>query len=567
MTRQIRFEIRPNGHQIELLLRGTGFPQNGAGYPRVLPALNAADIDAFRTGTIPFPTFQALGDTVSRWFLDPELRPLTGTWLSGTDLLQLVFAVDQELDSKLGDLPFELLEINGVPLAMHEKVRSVVHLLPKVGTKADSSQILSFPMRVLIVRSNPRDAGGRVPPGSPLRDAILDIARERFGAAERVKVDLLSSEAGAQVSGPPTFKKFRDKLEQDEYDVLVYLGHGDVQDVVPGAPPASLLQFESDDPRVHEPVVSRQLANVLHRQPIPVVLLAGCMTAAVPGDGDLTELPTWMRGNQGMAQALVNSESGVSVAVGMRANVDSTDATSFLKKFFRSLLIGAHGNVEAAVSEGRRELYVGSAYSSSWAAPVAFSSLEPEPLLGYLAQKDPGIVPTNEMNVNLEGRRLLWTFLANQPPPRAPYLATAVQENRAALLAAVRKEGAALYPELSDQIQPGTQLEVPVILDGPMTLSKLRFKISCPSGINVTGFKASAGLLGAGFSLWVNTSIPETGLITAPVVATMPNGIIFTLELKVAADARGAYGISIEIFDTDCMNAHWPGSNAVIVVP
>jgi hypothetical protein len=113
MTKQIKFEIRPNGQNLQLLLRGEDFPQNGKAYERPLPVLNAADIDAFRSGKIPYATFQALGDTVSRWFLDPDLRPLTETWLNSPNPLQLVFAVDQELESKLGDVPLELLEANG----------------------------------------------------------------------------------------------------------------------------------------------------------------------------------------------------------------------------------------------------------------------------------------------------------------------------------------------------------------------------------------------------------------------------------------------------------------------
>src|SRR5262249_18423587 len=127
-------------------------------------------------------------------------------------------------------------------------------------------------------------------------------------------------------------------------------------------------------------------------------------------------------------------------------------------------------------------------------------------------------------------------------------------------------EGAALYPEISDLVQPGTVVNVPVVLDGPMTLSRLQFKISSTAGISVSRIVASPGLTGSGFKLWADTASPETALINSLAAAALPNGVVFTVEVRVAADAKGVCGLGIEVFDTDSVNAHWPGSNAVIVM-
>jgi len=151
------------------------------------------------------------------------------------------------------------------------------------------------------------------------------------------------------------------------------MGHGDVFQVYQGLPPVNVLQLESDDGSVHITVPSDQLAIQLHERPVPVVLLIGCLTAAdIPPDmkeGVASLIPQWMRGVQGLAQALVNSESGVQLAVVRVYMLETTDATRFLNAFFKESIGNSAGNVEAAVHAARLELRFGTAGSYSCLLP------------------------------------------------------------------------------------------------------------------------------------------------------------------------------------------------------
>ena len=319
MSRDYRFEIRPNGRKdVQVIFRGQGQPEVGTPFPRTIPTLNPDQIDSFRRGEVRPSEVEELSEKVSDWLLSTDLRPMLALLISDPNPLRLVFAIDGSLQPTFGDVPIELLRVDpgSEHLVIHAHVASILHLLPKVGGSGGSAATLDWPMRILLVRSNPGDLGGRVPPATRLCGEIVALGKQQFGQG-RVQVDLLSSEAGA--AGPPTWEGFRKAVQQAQYHVLVYLGHGDVQQLHEDLPPLSQLLFESDDPAVHEPVNSKRLASVLRSHPIPVVVLAGCLTAAQPDAGSLANLSAWMRGNQGVAQALVNSEAGVTFSVGMRS--------------------------------------------------------------------------------------------------------------------------------------------------------------------------------------------------------------------------------------------------------
>jgi hypothetical protein len=511
---------------------------------------------------------EELSRTISAWLFDPDIRPLVRNWLTEKDL-QLVFSVDQALQAQLGEVPIELLQADAPHhLVVDSHVKSIVHLLPKVGVPPDATIGLDWPFRVLIVRSNPSDiSNGRVPAAEPFRQKILAIAANRFGPGH-VDVDLLSSEAGAATIGLPTFQRFRESLDISDYDVLVFLGHGDIEQVHPDMPPISLLHFERDG-RLHDPINSRQLAAVLHRRRVPVVVLAGCLTAAAPGDPELDGLPIWMRGNQGMAQALVNSESGVAFAVGMRCRVEAEDALTFVDKFFTSLLQTNRGDVERAVYEGRYELSVLKPFTASWAAPMAFTSLRPEPLLPYMI-KDPIFRQSENMKMDLKTRAtVIWPLLAEQKlAMRSPALAAVAKANRDSLAAGVLQTGAMLLPELVDGAQPGTTATVSVTFDGALTLKQFQGKFIVGPGLKVAAVRGARPLLDAGFRVWSNSTDPGSFLILSSAGATaLPKGSILELDVGIQPEARGVCLVDLEAVATDAVQPFWAGHNAVIVLP
>ena len=563
------FEIRPNGNDLKVILRGESQAAAGNGFNRNLPNLDPRSMDSFRMGKLDPLAMARLSDDVSRWLFDPDLRPTVQNWLRANSDLRLVFSVDEDLQSRLAEVPIELLQTDSVQhLAVHNRVKSLVHLLPKVGTPPDATTGQDWPFRVLIVRSNPTDVNnGKVPPADQFRQKILTVAGTRLGPGY-VEVDLLSSEAGAVTLGPPTFQQFRDTLETLEYDVLVFLGHGDIEQIHPDLPPLSLLHFETEG-HLHDSINSRQLAALLQRHPVPVVLLAGCLTAAGPGDPEVEQLPVWMRGNQGMAQALVNSESGVAFAVGMRCQVDVNDTLAFVERFFVSLLLRHKGNVEMAVSEARASLYLLKPLTSAWAAPMAFTSLRPEPLLEYMT-KDPVCEQSIAMRMELKTRAtLIWPLLTEQKPAsRSPALTNVVRANRDSLAAAVLQTCAMLLPELVDAAQPGSTVTMPVTFGGALTLKHFEGRINLGAGLAPVGIKAAKPLLDAGFKIWFNPNDSTSFFIWSKAgPAQLPAGTIFEIEIAVQPEARGTCVVDLLAVDTDARLPYWAGSNAVIVLP
>jgi len=564
---QVTFEIRPNGATVEITMRGEGFPQAGQVFPRPVPNVAANDLDVFRTGDAKPKEIDDLQKQVSDWLLSHDLKPVIDQWLQPRpERLRMVFSVDSRVQLALDDLPFELIRTDpgSDPVVVQPQIESFVYLLPKVRTLV-STATLDWPMRVLLVRSNPADLGGKVPPAAPIRDKILALANQQFGS-NMVQVDLLSSEPGALRR--PTWEDFK-RTAQSEYDVMVYLGHGDLQLVHKDLPPVAQLQFESIDPQYHDSVSSKQLAIFLSDNPIPAVVLAGCMTAAAPGVSP-PGLATWMRGNQGMAQALVNSASGVVFAVGMRCKVEDSDASAFIAWFFQNLFEKDKGNLERAVRAARRELYGAKSYSSSWAAPVVFSSLPTEPVFEYLT-RPPGIKITDAINRELELRRVIWLMLADSPPAgRQAALTDLVKNNRNALELEILKQGAMLSPEVVDGVS-GQTVSVPVSLTGQLSCTYFQARLSVGAGLKVGAAHATPILSQAGFQVLNDLSEPGVFQIQKKdrnnKVKLLPSGKIVNVEVTVAPDAGRVCPLNLDSLFNDARELFWAGNSALIVPP
>ena len=201
-----------------------------------------------------------------------------------------------------------------------------------------------------------------------------------------------------------TKKAFIAQLQAVPYDVLVYLGHGSLEELIPGSQPTSALLFEkaggenADD---HDPMDAAQLNGVFKSLPakVPVVLLTGCLTAAeTPNEKEqyLEKLALQrLRGSQAIAQALVNSpDTGVQLVVGMRYRLEASAAMTFLEGFFQGLLQRHPGNVEAAVRTGREALFQEAVHPPQWSAPVVFRTLAPEPFFDFMTRPPAGATVT-----------------------------------------------------------------------------------------------------------------------------------------------------------------------------
>jgi hypothetical protein len=276
-----------------------------------------------------------------------------------------------------------------------------------------------------------------------------------------------------------------------------------------------------------------------------------------------------MRGNQAMAQALVNSASGVSFAVGMRCKVEDDDAQKFIKAFFESLFSLEVGNLEMAVRAARRELYGDKPQSSCWAAPVVFSSLPSEPVFAYL--KKPTLELTKEITLQLDLRREFWRLLAAMPIAQRPgALTDAILANRNALETEMLKQGAVLTPEMEDGVA-GQTLAGRITLRGALVCEFLQAKIATSSDLEVTAVRPKPALANSAFRVMYDPAEPcvfHIHLKDPHRAATLlPIGELIEFDVKVSSDAGRVCPVNLELLATDAEQRFWPGMNAVLVPP
>ena len=493
--------------------------------------------------------------------------------------VRLIFSINDEgLRESLADAPFELslLPGGGIPLALNARTAAIFHLLPKVGASPLSPVAGSWPLRILIVRSNPADLGGAIPSAKTVRDDIYTALDSKGLTHNLVQIQILSSENAPDVVAKPTREAFRNQINKAAYDILVYLGHGDVLQAYQGLPPVNVLQLESDDGQTHITVPADQLAVLLHEHPIPVVLLIGCLTAAgIPANqkaGLASLVPQWMRGVQGLAQALVNSESGVQLAVGTRYMLDTVDAMLFLKAFFTSLLVSKPGNVEAAVHAGRSDLHFGNPGSYSWSAPMLFRNLGSEPVFPFLQTPPSNVCPTADQQQNL--RSIFWDNLAKLAWAVRPQ--TPVTQSMLDTLATVEEQ----YKQRILQTAPclmmpkyveahaDDQARFSVELYGALDVEQLRGTLTVGgTNVRVTQLEATPELLASGYDVLSSTKdnqatfsidriVPAGALKTGPM-------LIATVQLDSASQV--VYPTNLNIQRTFPQQPVCTGTNALIV--
>jgi hypothetical protein len=382
-TADVEIRLEDKGDKVRVVLRAGHDTIPVAGAPFDLPPPPPTQ-DAWRKlydGRALLSQFDAAAEDLRSWLLGGHFGDKLGEVLQDREdrSTRLVFRLTGE---DLVSLPLELLRspVSADPLGLDQRVASVVYLPPREPVSEARRETVATALRVLIVRSNPRRLGGFVPPALPIREKLLALD----DAIGLVEVDLLSSEgSGDPIIGQPLYDDLRTALKR-QYDILVYLGHGNVYNQT------SVLEFEDPEDRDSDSVDSVRLVSILRENPVPVVLLVGCVTAveAIRDrlDGDETRVARLSQGSRNIARSLVEAEVGVEVAVGMRSQLEASAAEVFLSTFFKSFLNHQPGHVEAALQATRRELAVRNPNRITWLAPLAYRAQGSEPMFDVLAQ-------------------------------------------------------------------------------------------------------------------------------------------------------------------------------------
>jgi hypothetical protein len=576
MSNDLLFEIAPSDGQLRLNLKGGNLP--AAGYPLSRPPfrLPPDQLDQLRRGDAPPALVQHVKGAVSQWLLDNDLIPLLLQVLGqqNDEPVRLIFTTnDEQLRSDLADVPFELVVLpGGIPLALRQMVASLVHLLPYAGIKPPTPISASWPFRVLIVHSNPPDLGGQVPDVAPIRDAILKLRNDLD--PQHLQVDVLSRQDGDGVVGRPTPSMLRKRLNTISYDVLVYFGHGDLQENFAELPPVGVLQLESDDGDAHTIVLTDQLAQLLHDRPVPVVLLVGCLTAAQPVPDEIMEMiPQWMRGSQGVTQALVNSESGVHFAVGMRYRIDGTDAKRFLAHFFRSLLVENKGNVEAAVRAGRTAVYWTNPNALSWSAPMVFRTLGSEPMFPVLASAPscPSIAEHQER------RAEIWKHLAAykwsySPEGRASMHYLLEQEEQKMRQVFQLRQASLIMPDFLNLRPEESPVTLQVHLYGSAAVDELEGRLVAGNGeVNIQAVKATEALKESGYNIFSDVEGNQGTFLIKKQAShngdPLPEGPLFDVTMTLGSSVQIVCPVTTDIVNIKPPRLVCSVDNAVIVAP
>lgn len=201
-------------------------------------------------------------------------------------------------------------------------------------------------LRVLAVLSDPRE----VEP--------LNVAREK----EQLE-SVLGSVAGIRLRflEKATIEKLRQRVREEPFDILHFVGHGDLEKSGRGT---VIFEDEHGGP---DPVPGTVLADTLDSRETSVrlVFLNACETACLPRAENGHDPYT------GVAAALIMA--GVPAVVANQFPISDRAALCFSNVFYQSLVNG--DPLEMAVAEGRKAIFRSLRDSWEWATPVLFLGL------------------------------------------------------------------------------------------------------------------------------------------------------------------------------------------------
>ena len=634
MITDFEVEIRPgntaNNLVVSLTASDPDLNLNRKEFLRTSFPIDASIIKDLRSGNPQFDLVMKIANEMSTWLMGSDaMSGHLHSHILGGGPVRLIFRMHQGLPVEMADLPIELLRYENDWVILRKAISAIVHELPDTGLPTQPNP--SLPLKVLVVRSSPSGLKVKVPPAGPICNHIIKLGEEL--GPNVVHVDLLSREVTSLGQGktwdefeaeqlpdlmikaddppevidrkeelkwrefreyllnrkiealePGTWDKFATHMRKNStnYHILVYLGHGNYLNLYGSKreeDKVGVLQFEKSDGKSADPIASSQLQQELQNRkvPVPVVMLIGCLTAAEVEalDPEIKEVvnkntPDWTFGSRGVAQKLVNSASGVQCAVGMRYQIDTNAAFTFLKTFFKSLLKETPGNVEAAVRAGRWGVS-NPPFPPSWSAPVIFRTRGIEPMFKFIE----GIPRTYKLDRddtrNQQVREALWTALTEDPNYQFAYDKLAETEN------VIKKKvmdagGALIMPEMI-KTTPGQTIEVKISLSGQLSADRLicALSVSGPGTATIRSLHSTKPLRDAGFMLADMTEAmgSEIGFTIRrnAGVNALPEGVIVVVELSFDALNRGLYTLNLHISKTepDDISVR-PINNVVLIV-
>lgn len=582
------------------------------------------DVKDLRGGSPSSTLVMKIAKEMTEWLLATDIKnQLLGPVYNDKQPIRIIFKVDRSLLDTLSDLPVELLRIKNDWLALCPGVSAIVHQLPYTGLPKTPNQ--SLPLKVLVVRPSPSGLAVKVPPVAPVCNEIIKLATQL--GPNVVQLDLLSREVGSlepdkswdefeavhlpeliiQPSDSPeeklrkemlkwrefreyllnrkinelqpgTWERCQEYLGKTDYHILVYLGHGDHMDRYRTKVKVGVLQFEKPGGKNIEPVSASQLKEVLQNKSVsmPLVLLTGCLTAAESEaltdeqKQSLSETTfQWALGSQGVAQALVDSPSGVQCAVGMRYQIETSAGFIFLKTFFKSLLETVPGNVEAAVRTGRSKLFASGEFPPSWSAPVIFRTKGEEPMFRFIAEVPKTYTLDRDDMRDQDIREAMWSGLMEEPNSLFAYKQLDNTEGR--IRAKAKDQGVALVMPDRHTASPGQTITVNINLHGNLSADLIQCKLTVSgAGASIESVHSTQQVKDRKYGL---ADISESGgseiffsIKRNAEANALPEGAIIQAKLTLGATVPAKYTVNLDVLKTEPAKVVRPVNNVVLVL-
>lgn len=249
--------------------------------------------------------------------------------------IRLNFDLNKAASAEVAALPWELMRRRNMPPLVVSTETVLVRSLDV--EDAQSPPANGETLRVLMISSNPAET------------EALAVEQEGNFIADR-----LARLPGVIVDRvPPRPRAIKEMLDEYEYAVVHYMGHGDF-----AAEKGGMLALENDDGSSRL-VSAETFSTWLWSEPLRLVFLNACDTGTTP---DVTSLHPFA----GLATALVSR--GVPAVVAMQFPITDDSALRFAETFYTRIVRG--DPVDKAVARARLELFDDD--NLEWATPVLY---------------------------------------------------------------------------------------------------------------------------------------------------------------------------------------------------
>jgi hypothetical protein len=209
-----------------------------------------------------------------------------------------------------------------------------------------------FPLQMLVIISKPRS------PNFHFEDRIEKEWLSKL-SKKRLEIDFIEN--------PASFSKLEERLTEKSYDILHFLGHGELTDE------GGVLLFEDNNviqDRGIDRVTGERLARVLlNQQRLRLVFLNACLTGRNLG-----------KPFSSVATALLKNSCALNV-VAMQFKIADEVGSKFAARFYHNLSVGK--TIDESISAARRSIYGESErqtnktlkeiYETQWGVPVYYT--------------------------------------------------------------------------------------------------------------------------------------------------------------------------------------------------